>query len=222
MDSPIGAIPLGHAWCFRREDFPKNANKISQKFTCTFCMTSASVLNHPAYSKLEGLDLSGWHVPSCHGRREHWHSPIMYCNVGHACCSIAAEQMRVLPNGSVHGPERNNSLLYCHLHTSSFFILPPLQIQWGTKQIPWLSKNVLVLFSVGAYSLESLESLDTCSTHKVQTLAFWNMHCFNFCPYLCVFLMYTQLLMNWREEMLCCVLGWPCIRLRHQLLGAHL
>lgn len=51
----------------RRGDFPKNANKMSQKFTQTFWMTSASVLNHPAYLKLEGLDLSGWHVPSCHG-----------------------------------------------------------------------------------------------------------------------------------------------------------
>lgn len=142
-----------------------------------------------------------------------WH-----CNVGHACWSTADEQMWALPNGSVHGPERSNSLLYCHF--PPFFILPPLQIQWGTKQIPWLLKNVLVLLSVGAYSLESLEGLVTCSTHKVQTLALWNMHCFDFCPYLCVFLMYTQLLMNWREEMPCSVLGWPCIRLNFKTLNA--
>lgn len=71
MDSHIGAIPLGHTWCFQKyteEEISLKINKISQKFTRTFCMTSASVLNHPAYPKLEGLDLSGWHVPSCHGR----------------------------------------------------------------------------------------------------------------------------------------------------------
>lgn len=78
--------------------------------------------------------------------------------------------MRALPNGSVHGPERNNSLLYCHLHTASFFHSPLSPNPVRCLQIPWLSKNVLVLFSVGAYSLESLESLDSCSTHKVQTL----------------------------------------------------
>lgn len=51
----------------KRRDFPKNANKIAEKFTHAFCMTSASLLNHPAYPELEGLDLSGWHVPSCYG-----------------------------------------------------------------------------------------------------------------------------------------------------------
>lgn len=45
-------------------------------------------------------------------------------NVGHACCSTAAEQMWALPNGFVDGPERNNSLLYCHLPTSPFFHFP--------------------------------------------------------------------------------------------------
>lgn len=145
-----------------------------------------------------------------------WH-----CNVGHACFSTAAEQMWALPNGSVDGPERYNKqfVLLPPLYIPFFFIFLPLQIQWGIKQMPWLSKNVLVLFSVGAYSLQSLQSLDTCSVHEVQTLALWNMPYFDFCPYLCMFLMYTQLLMNWRGKMLCPVLGWLYIRLNFKTLN---
>lgn len=110
----------------------------------------------------------------------------------------------------------------CFIATSlspPFFIFPPLQIQRGMKQMPWLSKNVLVLFSVGASSLQSLQSLDTCSIHKVQTLALWNMPCLDFCPFLYMFLMYTQLLMSWREEMLCPISGWLYMRLNFKTLN---
>lgn len=104
----------------RRGDFPKNANKISDvHFAWPLLLSwiiwliqnwrawiSQGGLFHPAMEE-KTLALT-------------WH-----CNVGHACCSTAAEQMWALPNGSVDGPERNNSLLYCHLSISPFFHFPP-------------------------------------------------------------------------------------------------
>lgn len=41
----------------RRGDFPKNVKKMSEKFTCVFCMSTAYLLDHPAYPEVEGLDL---------------------------------------------------------------------------------------------------------------------------------------------------------------------
>lgn len=121
--------------------------------------------------------------------------------------------------------EITSSLLYFYLPIFHLFIpLLPLQIQWGINQMPLLSKNVLVLalFSVSSYSLQSLQSLDTCSIHQVQGFScVWlseMMHCFDFCPYLCMFLTYAQLLVSWREEMHWPVSAWLYVRLNFKTL----
>lgn len=222
VELPTGAIPLGHTWCFH-----KCTEDISLKMQTRYHRNSHAHFAWPLLLSWITQLIQNWRAWISLGGMFHpateqktlaltWH-----CNVGHACCSTAAEQMWALPNGSVDGPERNNKV--CFIATSlplPFFIFPPLQIQWSIKQIPWRSKNVLVLFSLGAYSLQNkLESLDTCSIHKIQTLALRNKHCFDFYTYFCMFLMYTQLLMNWREEMICSVLGWPYMRLNFKTLN---
>lgn len=150
-------------------------------------------------------------------------------NVGHACCSAATEHMWAL---RMVRREISSSLLYFYLPVFPFFHpLPPptprLQIQWGLKQMPLLSKNVLVraLFSVSSYSLQSLQSLETCSTHKVQGFSYvrlWlseTMCCFDFRPYLCMFLMYALLSVSWREEVHWPVLAWLYVRLNFKTLN---
>lgn len=132
------------------------------------------------------------------------------CNVGHACCSTATEQMWVLLNRAVDGRERNNKQFALFLPSCLPFFHSHLQIQIGIKQMPLLSKNVLVLalFSVSSYSLHSLQSLDTCSIHKVQGFSYvrlWNDTPLWFLSSP-MFLMYAQLLVSWREEM-----HWPVL-----------
>lgn len=145
------------------------------------------------------------------------------CNVGHACCSTATEQMWVLLNRSVDGPERNNSHFTLFLPCYLPFFHSHLQIQIGTKQMPLLSKNVLVLplFSVSSYLLHSLQSLAMCSIHKVQGFScvkLWNdiPLWFLSSP---MFFMYAQLLVSWREEMRWPVLVWLCVKLTFKTLN---
>lgn len=51
----------------RRGDFPKNAAKMSEKFTPAFCLSPAHLMDHLACPEMESLGISAWHVPSCHG-----------------------------------------------------------------------------------------------------------------------------------------------------------
>lgn len=157
--------------------------------------------------------------------RNHWHSPAPIQQV----MRVAAQQLSKCEYCRMGLwmvlREITSSLLYFYLPICHFFIpLLPLQIQWGINQMPLLSKNVLVLalFSVSSYSLQSLQSLDTCSIHKVQGFScVWlseMMHYFDFCPYLFMFLTYAQLLVSWREEMHWPVSAWLYVRLNFKTL----
>lgn len=65
---PSYALPLGQNGCkpswshiklpeIHRRVFPWNTNKMSEKFTCAFCMSTACLLDHLAYPEVNGLDL---------------------------------------------------------------------------------------------------------------------------------------------------------------------
>lgn len=92
---------------------------------------------------------------------------------------VAAEQLskREL-NGFGDGPGRNNKqfalFLPCYLTLFSFpssfspLFSFPNPVRYKTNATAVRNVLVLALLSASSYSLQSLQSLDTCHTHKVQ------------------------------------------------------
>lgn len=135
-----------------------------------------------------------------------WH-----CDVGHACCSTAAEQMQGL---WMVLRETTDNLLHCHLPISLFFHFPPSPnpMKYKTnsmavKKMCWLY-FLLVSTHFRAYRVWILAVY-----MKFRLWLFERCTVLIFVLNLSMFLMYTQLLMSWREKMLCPVLGWPYMRL---------
>lgn len=132
-------------------------------------------------------------------------------NVGHACCSTATEQTWALLNGSVDGPERNNKQFACfYLPVFPFFHSSTSPCKSNATAVK--NTRVLALFSVSSYSLlkpttfTQVQHTWSSGFFKYQT--FSEMMHFDFCPYLCMYLLYAQLLVSWREEVHWPILAW--------------